>query len=415
MNSRALRFSFILFVLFLDQLSISADAGTAFLDRSAIVRSWESNYYYQIKNAEIVYSRHLVKENYADIDTDKLPIKVDFNAVVRDYYEARISDYNSNKFYAETATSMEGFEDRNSRLMYAFDGKNTTSYVPTDNLGVIRPGLLGRGVEGEDNIKPLMLLTTLKIKALADKYPDGIPKFSRIFDRSRVKVGDSIEVVSGQPCHVMELDINEPGHSTFRHKVWVAHNKGMLPMKYEEFINGQLREKIEVEEIDSVETDTGTIWFPTIAYRTLQGKIFGLTTCKFVTKSYKPNITVNEGTFRVTFPPGARIIDKVQNLEYETVGREVDSLPSFHAIETNTSKEEERRQNTSLETNTETAVSESVVIEKESNVQNADDHITPNPASTSASKWPITITIMCVLMVVGAGFVAVKNRGGKSR
>ncbi|KKL52978.1 hypothetical protein LCGC14_2280050, partial [marine sediment metagenome] len=186
--------------------------------------------------------------------------------------------------------------------------------------------------------------------------------------------------------------------NTYKHIVWVAHDKDMLPMKFQSFLNGELQKEVIVENVGFVETDLGGIWFPKIANRTVNNKYYGNMTYKIDVRSFSPNFSINEKSFRVEFPPGAEIIDTVQNLMYTRVGKNIDSTPEFNVIEN--SDQEKPAQNARMGKST---PSTKTSVKVNSDTQN-DDIVKASKVNdnqnlvASTKKLNIVITV-CVLFV----------------
>ena len=393
--------------------SVSQDR--PFLDSASIVKSWEANYYRKLKNVDITYSEHLLATNLSE-DTRGIPPELDPGRFTKDFYVARISDYHSKRYYVETATSKDSFVDHGKRLRNAFDGEITTTYDPSVGLGCIRPGLLGSMYENIEDIKPIMLLTTFPSTDV-DQYPEGKPKLTYLFGRRETQVLPKIENVAGQPCHILKTEVTPSGsEQRFEYTVWIAHDKDMLPMKYEETINGELQESMEVEEIGVAETDVGAVWYPKSARRiTSIPKPRGQITYRYLVDAFKPNIEVTKEAFTVKFPSGIRVIDKVRGIEYDTGAQAVDSLPDFHALQEDSAGRHKGAVDANARSATETNEPKTSTKGPDKKVHDSNSPIPSNGAQTSS--WPLASAVVAAAIalsvVAWTGYTVYQKRGGK--
>jgi len=126
------------------------------------------------------------------------------------------------------------------------------------------------------------------------------------------KVRPELEYVAGEPCHVIENRTREGGNLD---RFWIAHNKGMLIMKYEATQNGMAFRRGEVLRIDRTVTDKGEFWYPSEAYRQLY---LPNEAVKNVLRVYEfvPHLKIPPDTFDVNFPDGTRIDDQAAGTYY---------------------------------------------------------------------------------------------------
>jgi hypothetical protein len=222
------------------------------------------------------------------------------------------------RYHVRFSRAEDGFINPKNLMEHAFDGSTTREYEAMVEFGTIDPGLIGRAVETTNALKDYMLLRPI-FGEPTQEFPDGIPTFSQILrsgiSRSVATVRPNLELIAGQLCHVVE--IMHKSHN-FGYKIWVAHDKGMLPLKYQRWDNNKLSGEIEVEQIAKAETGGGDIWYPVKAYRTVNSKSRG-TTVKYelTTHAFVPNVKVDDNTFRFDFPNGTRVVDKVLGIEYD--------------------------------------------------------------------------------------------------
>ncbi len=216
---------------------------------------------------------------------------------------------------------------------WAYDGEISTTYryyeynLPSPIIyGIIAKeddesaGLLG-------NVNNLANYMMISRYYLNPEYPDGETYFafwirsylnaSREDNKFTVIVRPELETILGEPCHVVEA-----GYGNEVKRFWMAHNKGLLIMKYENYDKrGQFVEnRIEVLKIANVMTDKGEVWYPceikTVNIDTVI-KLGTVQTHECKVQEFVPYITdISPETFRVKFPVGTSITDKVKGITY---------------------------------------------------------------------------------------------------
>jgi hypothetical protein len=136
----------------------------------------------------------------------------------------------------------------------------------------------------------------------------------RFFFSEKSTVRPQLEQVSGQWCHVVDAPYSRKPWAT----VWMAVDKSGLPMKYEkhEGIKDYSRSLL-VTQIGSVETDAGKIWFPKQAIREITDGD-GYRQYQFNVEFLKVNIETTPDMFKVSFPPGTAVLDRVAGIYYTT-------------------------------------------------------------------------------------------------
>jgi hypothetical protein len=280
----------------------------SFLDANAILQAWQRNYG-SIKSMQVSYTERVLDAKPPTTDPNILD-----NLVMYQHVE-RVEE--GKRYHIRFSKAEDGFINPMNLMEHAFDGSTTREYVAMDELGTIDPGLIGRAVETTNALKDYMLLRPI-FGEPTQEFPDGIPIFSQILrsgiSTSVATVRPNLELIAGQLCHVVEIMYKS---HNFGYKIWVAHDKGMLPLKYQRWDNNKLSVEIEVEQIAKAETGGGDIWYPVKAYRTVNSKSRG-TTVKYelTTHTFVPNVKVDDNTFRFDFPNGTSVVDKVKGIEY---------------------------------------------------------------------------------------------------
>jgi hypothetical protein len=284
-------------------ISYASEAPKAFLDVDSILEGWESSYT-GIKTMNVSYSEQVLDAKPPESDPHRLDRLVRWQHVERTEQGKR--------YHIRYSMAEDGFDKPETIMEHAFDGKRTQDYWPDKGYGTIAPGMTGRDVENKNLLRYYMLLDPRgRTRKYAEQYPDGIPKFSRRLKSPYATVRPELESIAGQLCHVVETSYE--GKVSYR--IWVAHDKGFLPMKYQAYADNKLVEEIGVEEIGFTETESGDSWYPAKAYRTTDRES-GTIKYELITSAFVPNVKVDENTFRFEFLEGTRVFDRVVGLEY---------------------------------------------------------------------------------------------------
>lgn len=379
----------------------------AFLDRASLVEGWKSNYLYMIRNVSIDYSLHLIDQCLEDVDTDELPEWHEPGNLLVDIYRRGISELDSKRYLWQTSYSDDFLAGGDPIDQYAFDGQNTTYYFANSNSGVIEKGLQGRSVESESHIKPYLLLNRIQSGTRQDEWPEGVPEFIWNWDHARATVLPEMEVISGVTCHVM---VAQSPTGNFKHKVWIAHENGMLPMKYMFYRYGELEEETVVEQIGYAESLEGTVWYPKEAVSTRRSRWQGRTTYKMITHSFDFNLELSESDFRVNFPNGARVVDRVAGLEYIAGVERFDEIPALYYIETANSSNADEDINDKATPWEPTGEAESSPIpDSDRVVDHSQDNIGDIPDNGFAYKQIIPGALVLVLITAASSFYLIKK------
>ena len=303
-----------------------SEAGKSFLDASEILKAWEDNYAH-FASMEVSYTERVLEAIPPADDPNR------FDFLVRLMHVERVEQ--GQRFHIRCSADEEGFNRPDSIIEGSFDGAISREYFGRTRSGTVIAGMKARNTETMNRLKTYMLLDKPRLvrknpSGPSEVYwiedPNSKPKLSfrlsSAISVSRVSIEPNLEFVGGQLCHVVEITYK----GNIGQIIWLAHKKGMLPLKYQLYGNSGLAFKTQVAQIDSVETDGRTMWYPKKAYLTSirpnGGRIrYELTTHKFV-----PNIQVDENTFRFDFPKGTRIYDRVRGIYGVDLPREPPSL-----------------------------------------------------------------------------------------
>ena len=306
----------------------------AFLDAQMLADGWEASYCH-IDSFKVSGTRILMDEKGQNpLNRQQIPY----------YHHERIQD--GMKFLVRVAATPQGFDDGADYRANSFDGSIGKEYVndpdsPLRSTGSIYRGLNNRSIE-KDNILAYFLQTMpnlfpdppsgedepWKVK-LSQQYPLGIPFFLEKYNKAlavgEVNVRPHLETVAGEACHVLELDIRSRVE-TF----WLAHEKGMLPMKTMYVLSpDRVTRKIitkEVKEITSVSTETGILWYPRVIMENSESGTDYSYVIKVIIDEYVPHYKALPETFSYVFPIGTRVWDRIRNISYIVQSPEPKSL-----------------------------------------------------------------------------------------
>ncbi len=304
---------FLLLMLILSSISSLAEQSekqSAFLGITEILDAWEAGYG-SIHSMKVQYTEDISLLNPSGQET-----------TLHSTLE-RIDD--GKKFYMKYLTSNPDFPASETDIEAAFDGGISTFCDQRINVGKVEDGIATKGYENLNSLAEYMWLSRYYINS---DYPDGQTYFAfwiRAYilqgntnNKYSVRVLPELETVMGELCHVVEL-VSTIG-TRKQQKFWLAHNKGMCPMKYERSMNQEVVNKVEVMDIAKVMTDIGEVWYPKevkkVAVDT-RVNIGRVQISQFQVQEFEPYLAnIAPDTFKVNFPDGTYIIDNVLGIEY---------------------------------------------------------------------------------------------------
>jgi hypothetical protein len=285
--------------------------GKAFLDVNTILETWQRNYG-NIKSMQVSYTERVLEKKPPASDPNFL------NNLVMCIHIDRVEE--GNHYHARYSAEKDGFAKPENIREYIFNGSITKEYIGAEKSGTINSGLIGKSVEVMNILKEYMLLDThIVLRENATGFywekadPNELPRFREIFrwasiKKFKVAVRPELEIVAGKLCHVIEI-ANKEG--IILNKLWVAHECGMLPLKYDHNIIG-----IEVEQV----AESNGIWYPVKAYRIQDTERTGRVKYELTVHKFVPNVKVDDSTFRFDFPNGTRVFDEVLGIVYVVEG-----------------------------------------------------------------------------------------------
>ena len=285
----------------------------AFLDVNTILETWQQNYG-NIKSMQFSYTERVLEAVSPASDPNFL------NNLIKWKHLDRVEKGNSYHVLFSYSMEKDGSNPVDNWEL-AFDGSATKEYSSKEKFGTIRSGQKGASVERENALKEYMLLD-IEVQFKQDKSSphwekrklDSLPRFREIFKEAstskyNVTVRPELETVAGKLCHVIEITMGD----ILVYKIWVAHECGMLPMKYQSYVNrNELFDEIEVEQV----AESNGIWYPIKAYRSSDTERFGKKKYELTVHSFVPNVKVDGNTFRLDFSNGTRVDDQVLGADY---------------------------------------------------------------------------------------------------
>lgn len=272
----------------------------AFLEIEHIREGWESNYG-SIGSMKVIYSRQLKSHS--------TPKEMNLTPVEFSHIE-RIEQ--GHRFHIRAlASSNKGTEKRKSITETAFNGEIDMEYYPDHKRGLVKRGLSGGANDTVNALKEIMLLNVLRSKTNPE---EDRPVGTRWLQNKASKVLPELEEVLGEMCHVVECNL---GREVM--KLWFAHNKGFIPLKLEHAINGTIQQSIVIKETAQTHTDIGPLWYPVRAETFFNLRLVGPTINEYIVEEFVPNVEVDDEMFRIEFPDGTQVKDKIIGTYY-TVG-----------------------------------------------------------------------------------------------
>jgi hypothetical protein len=285
----------------------------SFLSVQDILSGWQSNYG-ELKSMKVSYSEEIVSAEPSQRDPNIT------HRLAKWHYVERVEE--GRKFRARTSITEKGFADINSIEESSFDGVHQRVYRPGLKQGLIL-------VKGDKKGIPSNLLKSyLLLEPFSTSLPskdNEEPEFSRMISNGltdpnlTISVRPVLEQISGQMCHVLEI-VRKDKTEEKAAIIWVAHEKGMLPMKVQEFGGGTMPRERTVEQVDFAKTENGGLWFPKKASQVLNlPQSLGIIKYEFNVLEFVPDIKTDPNTFQLDFPNGTQVGDTELGLNY-TVG-----------------------------------------------------------------------------------------------
>jgi len=292
----------------------SSEHPKSFLDVKTILNAWESSYAH-IDSTKVSYT---LEQNFK-------PPASDPNAIIPDLsiHSERIEQ--GAKYHERRTVSKIGIKGSEFLMEHSFDGSTTREYYPAERNGTIAAGLVNRSGEKDDTVQRFMYSDLQKTDdEEKDMYPNGIPSLSSFLRKgmsnNTITIYPTLELVNGQLCHIIKKTAKEQGDKNYA-TICLAHEKGMLLIKFQRYDDGVLAEEYNIEEIASTKTEHGIFWYPKKASHFFNDKSIGTIKLKLIVNEFITNIAVKDSDFKFDLPNGTQVVDRVQGIMY-TVGVE---------------------------------------------------------------------------------------------
>jgi hypothetical protein len=283
----------------------------SFLSIQDILSVWQNNYG-KLNSMKVSYSEHLVSYQPPS----------DSNIRLTEWtFEQRTEE--GKKFYLRSSHSENGFGDINSIEEVTFDGIHQRDYLPARKIGQIHQGLFKQNPRTNNRFKRYLLSD-------ADPAQRGIESQETEFvgtinsgltdPNLMISIRPNLEEIAGQMCHVIEVFRKDTPKDKAAHIIWVAHEKGMLPMMNQQLGPMGIIHEITVEQIEFAKTQSGGLWYPKKGYEYVNAsKSVGIMKYEFNVYEFVPGIKTDVNNFRLDFPNGTHIFDNELGIDY-TVG-----------------------------------------------------------------------------------------------
>ena len=309
-------------------MSVASVDEAAFLDAQSLIAGWKARY------GGIRRMHFRLSDRVIDVNDNKGSVGLE--NLVRFQVADLTIDRDTKRFHLRYSRNEGGLDEPLKIHESAFNGKTTQQYWGDG------PRRRGRISSGRIGTTPAILEASLRRYLLADsvgapvdaqgrevaymEWVSGMIGNTMESGKPCTVVKPNVEMVSGEPCHVLELVHGGKVMS----KTWFAHDKGMLPMRFQMFLDdGKLGHEIVVLDTAKVETDTDATWYPSKATQMAivgahdnSGNIvYGTVTHQLQVFEFTPNVEVDESTFQFEFPAGTEVRDEVRGVDYTVPGK----------------------------------------------------------------------------------------------
>ena len=280
----------------------------SFLSVQDILSGWQSNYG-ALKSMKVSYFEKIVSATPSPADPN----------IVRTFlkWNYRVEVEQGSKFRMRYSAVEEGFANIKGVGETSFDGIHQRLYYPAEKEASIYAGVAKK----HTNLLKRYLLSEPYIERPGVESKDSV--FSKAVSRGltdpnlTISVRPALEEISGQMCHVLEI-VKKGEKQNKMDIIWVAHEKGMLPIKRQQFNSkGAITLEMEVEQIAFAEAKDDGLWYPKKAFRVINlPEYIGVVKYEFEVFNFVPNIEVDPNTFQLDFPNGTHVFDTELAVDY---------------------------------------------------------------------------------------------------
>jgi hypothetical protein len=301
---------FIAGIAFAVSTTVIAEPPKAFLSVHDILSCWQKNYG-ALKSMKVSYCEKIISAEPPSADPNIIKTLLPWNHV------ERIEEGDS--FRVRYSAAKEGFAKNDSVVEMSFDGVSQKVYFAAEKEGRVYAGLAKRGIGTTNVLKRYLLLHPYRTSATLKG--EG-PTFSKLVSMGisdpnfSVVVRSDLEQTSGQMCHVLELVSSMQSKDKVA-IIWVAHEKGMLPLKFQELSNGAIVQETAIEQTDFAKTEAGGLWFPKKAFTVSNlPNSLGIVRWELSVSEFVPHVKTDQSMFRFDFPNGTHVLDRALGLDY---------------------------------------------------------------------------------------------------
>lgn len=310
-----IKFSLVITMTFIFAINGAGQETKSFLSVQDILSGWQSNYG-TLNSMKVCYSQKIVSAEPSLTDPNITKSLGKYSKVERTE-EGR-------KFISRFTVSEEkGFTDTNSVVETMFDGIHQKTYTPEIKQGQIFAGLAHKSPDSSNRLKHYLLSEPIVQAGIETEESEfaGRIKDALSDPNLTISVRPDLEEVSGQMCHVLDIEYFKKDKTKGKGStIWVAHEKGMLPMKFQEFGIDTMWHEMAVEQIDFAKTENGGLWYPKKAYDLYNEPLsIGVIKYEFNVYEFVPGFKAEPNTFGLDFPNGTQVVDTELGISY-TVG-----------------------------------------------------------------------------------------------
>lgn len=270
----------------------------AFLTSEEILSEWEKNYS-SIPSLEVEFIERVLSA---------VPLREEDQERMQGIpkYEKFHRIEQQGKFYCSYTHPLRDDPNKFMLTNFSFDGIEFRVCKPDDKSGLIYQQVYKHSPANSNKIGEYLL-------SASDS--SGVQYFKQLFESSEIiedrilNVRPFLEEVNGQKCHVVELSDEE---GVIYIIIWVAHEKGMLPMKYQDYgyEGKEIQFGFEVLEIALGSSEKSSLWYPKKAQRVMNlPSIGGKVTFEIEVSKFIPNPAIDPNIFKLEFPVGTTVMD----------------------------------------------------------------------------------------------------------
>jgi hypothetical protein len=284
-----MRFRTTLIVIMIIMVFITAASSS--VTSEEVLAGWKQNYA-SLDSMEIALTERYVKA-HSDRDPNfakKFPSSLKQNWIQK-----------ANKFNSSLLVYKEAVEEPITITKASYDGIEQRVYRQREKKGIIIPGKpKGRGGPGHE-------VTSFSNYILVGAW-DTLSPIEKMFNRAKQDPNYHLSTldantINGVACEGFRL--SRIGETVAVSELWVAVDKGMLPIRYSKFdLQGNVTELIEALEV----ADSNGFWYPKRAQKGVKSGGIEIK-CEMVVNKFVLYPVVDPNIFKLDFPMGTTVLD----------------------------------------------------------------------------------------------------------